>query len=168
MNNEEEQKHKDLLDDLQASFVERRAARYVKRVKAGRAAIFIIALFNIVTVARGLEVYEQDSIRVKLASAIAIFYIVLFLMSLQRSYMSLLIATIAYCIISTYNVITDRLMFKYAFDKDIAGLSRSIFIIAIIVRLMLLYYLIYGTVYGRKFEALYDSDDSAGEEETGE
>lgn len=159
---EHDDKVRSMLDDLEASFIERRATRYVKKVKTGRAAMFIIALFNLVTVARGLEAYEQGSMRVNFAIAVAVFYFVLFIISLQRSYIPMLVATITYLLLGIYTIIAEKYMYKYIFDGALEGLQRMLFVIAMIVRLAVLYYLALGTVNAKKFEALYAT---AGEDE---
>lgn len=160
---------KDFLQDLEASFIERRAARYVKKVKTGRAQLFIIALFNLVTIARGVEVYEQNSMKIKMAAAVAIFYFVLFVWSMQKAYISLVIGTITYLLLGVYTTISEQYMYKYMFNDEILGMQRMIFIIVIIVRLMIFYFLVLGTINAKKFEALYvhahDNDDGEDDEE---
>lgn len=159
VNEEAEDKVAELLDNIEAEIKEKRAARYLKIIKKGRAVIFIIALLNMVTIINGIGNYAKDHDRVKLAMGIAVFYFVLFLISRQKAYIALVVATITYFILGIYTIITEVHMYKYLFNPAVSAMQRSALIVTLLVRLFILFYLVNGTLYARKYDALYTDNE---------
>ena len=154
MSEEHDEKVKDLLADIQEGIRERRAAQFVKRVKKGRAAIFIVALMYTLSLARGIVIYEHGSDKLAIYGCIAVIFFVLFLVSLQRPYISLLSASIVYFLASTYSVANDVYMYRIAVRNELFSMLQMGVIISVLIRLLILFFLFNGANYARKLEAI--------------
>ncbi len=156
MASEQDDKVNDLLNDMQAEMTERKAARFVRRVKHGRAAIVFVAFIYVVKLIRVLDNFEQAKSANYIFGGIIALFIALFILSRTKAYTGLLIATIAYILVVAITTIMEMTIIAENPVEEIAGIQRAAYLSTIIVRIGIFYFLIYGMRYAKKLEALYD------------
>ena len=159
MATEQDDKVTDFLNDIQVEMTERKAARYVRRVKHGRAAIFFVAFIYGVKLARIVDSFEDMNITTYIFGGITLLYAILFLISSHKPYQGLRIATIAYTIVVAYTTITELATFAQDQIAEIATIQRAAYASTILVRIGIFYFLIMGMKYAKLFEALYSDAD---------
>ena len=144
-----------LFDDLDSSFKTKMSNRYTRHIKVGRTAMFVVALFSVVTLAQGVPFYEQNSPRLSIATAVAVFYFTLMLMSVQKPYLSFIIAAVAYVPLGVYKLYTERLMFTYLFNGHMTPWAQAAYFVLNTLRVLVFYIFVKSIVYAKKLETLH-------------
>ncbi len=144
-----------LFKDLDTSFTRRMTVRYERRIKVGRTAMFIVAFFSVVTLAQGVPFYEQSSYRLTVATAVAVFYFTLMLMSVQKPYLSFVIASVAYIPLGVYKLYSERLMFSYLLNGHLLPWQQAAYFVLNMLRILVFYVFVKSAIYSRKLETLH-------------
>jgi uncharacterized protein YhhL (DUF1145 family) len=144
-----------LFKDLDTSFARRMKVRYTRRIKVGRTAMFVVAFFSIVTLAQGVPFYEQGTYRLTVATAVAVFYFTLMLMSVQKPYLSFVIAAIAYIPLGAYKLYVERLMFAYLLSGHLLPWQEAAYFVLNMLRILVFYVFVMGAIYSKKLETLH-------------
>lgn len=159
MATEQDDKVTDILNDMQAEMTERQAAHYVRRVKHGRAAIAFVALIYAMKLVGALDNYDHTKATFFVFCGVVILYSFLFILSSTKAFIGLRIAAIAYLIIVAFTTIMEAASFAQNLIEEIAGIQHAAYLTTILVRIALIYFLLHGMRYAKKFEALYDDEE---------
>ncbi len=143
-----------LLGDIEHHIHEQQAKKYQKKIKRGRAMILIIALLNIITLSRGLEIYERGSYKLTMAGSVAVAYFIFFLISIQKTYLSLLLATISYSLITIYTIANKILLLSPVLFNGTVSQYHFMLLSDVVMGSVILYFLIGGANAAKKYDEL--------------